>query len=354
MPESPEKAGVVGKYRVVRKLGEGGMGVVYEAENTFTGKRVAIKRLHPQLLADQRSVERFIREARVAARVRHPNVVDLYDVDSDRDGPFLVMEYLEGESLASYLEHGRPSLRAILTLLCPAMRGAAAAHKKGIVHRDIKPENIFLAREEDDRPATPKVLDFGVSKLMTPESSALRLTRTGALVGTPGYMSYEHLAGMELDQRTDVYSFGVILFEALTGHHPYGSASFPVLLGMMVTRDPTPLRTYRPDLSVTLERVITSALQKNRDQRTPSLDALIAELTPFLREPLPSPVLPPRSERPRPNFAHPAELIRAPAASAWTVAPPRAPARHRQPVLWLVAMATLAGILVGWLLFRLR
>jgi serine/threonine-protein kinase len=167
-------------------------------------------------------------------------------------------------------------------------------------------------------------------------------------------MSYEHLAGLELDPRTDVYSFGVILFEALTGHHPYGTSSFAVLLGKMVTGEPTPLRTYRPDLPAGLERVITRTLHKERDQRTPSLETLIAELTPFAREPRPDPIQAPRSDRPRPNFAHEADLLRARAAAAWPMMPPPAPARHRNPASWLVAVAIVAGILVGWLLFRLR
>jgi serine/threonine-protein kinase len=286
MRETPEAGQVVGgKYRLLRGLGEGGMGAVYEAENIGSGKRVAIKRLHPHLLADPSSVERFVREARVASRVRHPNVVDLYDVDRDAHGPFLVMEMLEGEPLSTYLQRGQFGVGEMLALISGAMRGAAAAHRKGIVHRDIKPENIFLAREAEEGPVTPKVLDFGISKLLVPDAGEVKLTKTGALFGTPMYMCYEQLAGAtDLDARADVYSFGVILYEALTGHHPYDAYSFPQLIARFATSEPVPARRHRPDLPEALERVVMSALYKDRTLRTSSLDALIAAVRPFLHE----------------------------------------------------------------------
>ncbi|HEY6880138.1 MAG TPA: serine/threonine-protein kinase, partial [Polyangiales bacterium] len=166
MSEAPQNGQVVaGKYRVRRCIGAGGMGAVYEAENLATGKRVALKWLHAHLVHDRSHSERFLREAKVLAKVRHPNVVDLYDVGRDGSALFLVLEFLEGESLAAYLERELAPMQTMLTLLSDAMRGVAAAHRQGVLHRDLKPENVFLARENDDGSLTPKLLDFGISKV---------------------------------------------------------------------------------------------------------------------------------------------------------------------------------------------
>ncbi|MDB4975213.1 MAG: serine/threonine protein kinase, partial [Myxococcaceae bacterium] len=171
MSDAPTSGEIVGgKYRILRALGQGGMGIVFEAQNVVTGKRVALKWLRPQLGNDRDASERFMREARVASRVHHQNVVDLYDVGRHDDALFLVMEYLDGESLAAFLARGLRPIPETVSLLLGAMRGLAAAHKQGIVHRDLKPENIFLARESDDAVITPKVLDFGISKLIAPET----------------------------------------------------------------------------------------------------------------------------------------------------------------------------------------
>src|SRR5262245_14056964 len=169
---------VAGRYRIGRKLGEGGMGTVFEAHNTVTGKRVAIKWMRPELAQSSGAAGRFLREAHACSRVRHRHVIDVYDVLSDPAGLFLVMEYLEGEPLSVVLERGGVRLHQINAYVLAAMRGAGAAHKQGVIHRDIKPENIFLAREGQDGPIVPKLLDFGISKLAEPGD--LRLTQTGA------------------------------------------------------------------------------------------------------------------------------------------------------------------------------
>jgi eukaryotic-like serine/threonine-protein kinase len=202
---------LAGRFRVLRQLGEGGMGVVLEAENTQTGKRVAIKWLRAALASQPDAVERFLREARASARVRHPNVVDVYDVVQEADSAFLVMELLEGELLTAVLERGGIPAHELIALLLDAMRGVAAAHKQGVIHRDIKPDNIFLEFESDRGRRTPKVLDFGISKLSAGEP--LSLTQAGVTLGTPLYMSLEQLRGADdIDERTDVYAFGVILY----------------------------------------------------------------------------------------------------------------------------------------------
>jgi serine/threonine protein kinase len=269
-----------GKFRVVRQLGEGGMGVVLEAEHAVSGKRVAIKWMRPELAERPEAVERFVREARASARVRHPNVVDVYDVVHEGEAAFLVMELLEGEPLTAVLERGGMPAHELIALLLEAMRGVAAAHREGVIHRDIKPDNIFLARETDRALRTPKVLDFGISKLSGGEG--LALTQTGATLGTPLYMSFEQLCGVrDIDARTDVYAFGVILYEALTGRPPYEAETFPELIVKIANTQPQPPKSLRSDIPRSLDRLIQSAMAKERDQRLPSLEAMIRALEPF-------------------------------------------------------------------------
>lgn len=276
---------VGGKYRIARILGEGGMGIVLEAVNITTGKRVALKWMHPHVSADPVAAERLLREAQVAARVRHPNVIDIYDVDRHENSLFLVMEYLEGESLRSLLQRGTATGKEILALLIGAMRGAAEAHKRGVIHRDIKPENIFLAVQGNDPKPVPKLLDFGISKLALLDVHQLPLTKTGATFGTPVYMSYEQLSGeSDLDVRTDIYSFGVVLYEALTGRLPYEAETFPAVIMKIATEPPLPLREHNPSMPVGLERIIMNALRKEREKRMPSVDALRALLEPYLED----------------------------------------------------------------------
>jgi serine/threonine-protein kinase len=270
-----------GKFRVVRQLGEGGMGVVLEAEHTVSGKRVAVKWMRPELASRPEAVERFLREARASARVRHPNVVDVYDVVHEGNAAFLVMELLEGEPLTAVLERGGMPAHELIALLLEAMRGVAAAHREGVIHRDIKPDNIFLARETDRSLRIPKVLDFGISKLSGGEG--LALTQTGATLGTPLYMSFEQLCGVrDIDARTDVYAFGVILYEALTGRPPYEAETFPELIVKIANTQPKPPKSLRSDIPRSLDRLIQSAMAKERDQRFPSLEAMIRALEPFV------------------------------------------------------------------------
>jgi eukaryotic-like serine/threonine-protein kinase len=269
------------RYRVLRRIGEGGMGVVVEAENTVTGKRVAIKWMHPQVATTPGAVERFMREARASARVRHPNVVDVYDVVQEPSGVFMVMELLEGESLAMLIDRGGVPAHAVIALLIEAMRGVSAAHRQGVIHRDIKPDNIFLAKEADRATAVPKVLDFGISKL-TGANEAINLTATGAAIGTPLYMSYEQLCGAkDIDARADVYAFGVILYEALAGVPPYQAETFPELIVKIASQTPAPLKQVRPDIPAALEEIVARAMAKERSVRPASLEVLIESLEPY-------------------------------------------------------------------------
>jgi serine/threonine protein kinase len=350
MREAPQSGQVVvGKYRVRECLGTGGMGAVYKAENLITGKRVALKWLHPHLVNEPGHSERFMREARVLAKIRHPNVVDLYDVGRDHESFFLVLEFLEGESLGARLDRSLGPIPETLQLLVDGMRGVAAAHKEGIIHRDLKPDNIFLARESDDGSLTPKLLDFGISKFALPQSGQVKLTKTGSIFGTPRYMSYEQLMGRDVDARTDVYSFGVILYEALTGRAPYPASNFQHLLVQISALKPALPRSLRPEIPRELERVIMSTLSHDRTLRPPSMEALIEAVKPF-RKPVVTGHAPPAREAPRPlreprareqareapQRARPPREVVVPVRSPW------------KPALVAVAICVSAG--VGWVM----
>jgi len=256
------------------------MGAVFSASNRNTGKRVAIKWMHPEVAEDPDARERFMREAQASARVDHPNVVDVYDVLEEGDSLFLVMEYLEGEALADLMNRDGVPITELISLLLLAMRGVAAAHRQGIVHRDIKPENILLARVGDEPRPVPKVLDFGISKLSGTEEASL--TKTGMALGTPIYMSIEQLSGVrDIDARTDIYAFGVILYQAVTGQAPYAADSFAVLIAKIMTEQAPTARQVRPEIPAGLSRVIEWAMAKDRQQRIPTMEVLIRELEPF-------------------------------------------------------------------------
>jgi eukaryotic-like serine/threonine-protein kinase len=276
----PSAEGVIGgKYRVLRVLGEGGMGTVLEAEHVQTYKRVAVKWLKT---TDRDSQLRLVREAQAAARVRHPNVVDVYDVAQEGDTVFLILECLEGEPLSRLMERGGLPVHEWVALLLPAMRGVAAAHQQGVIHRDIKPDNIFLARVPDAPRPVPKLLDFGISKLEPREHEQLTITSVGTAIGTPMYMSYEQLSGSgEVDARTDVYAFGVVLYEALTGQPPFEAETLSELSIKVATAQPVAPRQLRAEIAEPLERVIMRAMARDRTQRIASMDALIAALEPF-------------------------------------------------------------------------
>jgi eukaryotic-like serine/threonine-protein kinase len=282
--ERPQPGSIIGgKFCVISQIGKGGMGVVYEAENLVTGKRVAIKWVQREAAVDGQSSERFLREARAAARIRHANVVDVYDVVRDGDTVFMVMELLEGEPFSALLARRETPAHALVALLLGAMRGVASAHKKHVIHRDIKPDNIFLARVDDSAQRTPKVVDFGISKLCDPDAQPL--TRSNMPMGTPLYMSYEQLeAARDVDARTDVYGFGVILYEALTGSLPYQANTLTELICKILSAPPAAPRQLRPELPVAVEAIIVKAIAQDRDERYASLEALIEALTPFAAE----------------------------------------------------------------------
>ncbi|MGA7740217.1 MAG: protein kinase [Polyangia bacterium] len=269
-----------GRYRIVRLLGEGGMGAVYLASHVGLGRDVAIKFLHAEFISREDIVGRFRREAQAAAAIRHKNIIEVFDVGVSPQGePFLVMEYLEGESLAGLLKRVGPlSLGAACAVMEPVLQALQAAHRKGIVHRDLKPDNIFLAYQEGEPPVV-KIIDFGISKFTQGELDKWR-TKTGAVMGTPAYMSPEQARGSAgLDHRTDLYSMGTILFEMLTGALPYAGTNFAEYLSAMLVDEPRAPQSVYADFPIEAEPLVLKALAKNPDQRFQNAAVMLEALT---------------------------------------------------------------------------
>jgi serine/threonine-protein kinase len=272
---------ISGKYRIEECLGKGGMGMVFRATHLLSEKRVALKwMLRPA--SDPQATGRFVREARAAARIDHANVVDVYDVGEHGGFGYLVMELLRGESLWDRLGRGTLGITDAVNLVLPAMRGVAAAHAAGVIHRDLKPHNLFLCAGPDGAAREAKVLDFGISSFINADATDPTLTMEGTILGTPAYMSPEQLrSSVKLDPRTDVYSMGVILYEAVTGRVPFEEPSFTSLVLAIANTEPPPPSRLRPELAPELERVIMRAVARNRDERYQDMASFIAALEPF-------------------------------------------------------------------------
>jgi serine/threonine-protein kinase len=270
-------------WRVLDRLGAGGMGVVYRGEHVLIGRVVAIKFLRWAMEADAVVVERFHREARASARIGNEHVVDVLDFGRLPNGtPFMVMELLEGVELGELIAgHGALPLGRALHIVDQLCEALAVVHRSGIVHRDLKPENIFLVRRGRDADFV-KVLDFGISKFHAAEEGAVQLTRSAAVMGSVRYMSPEQARGTrDVDARTDLYAVGAILYHCLTGQPPYPEESFMAVL-FKAAHDPVPdVRALRPELPAGLSAVITRALAKSASDRYPDCDSLREALAPF-------------------------------------------------------------------------
>ena len=279
------------KYRILRMIAEGGMGVVYEAQHAVVKRRFAVKFLRTDL-ADRRDLlTRFHREAQAAGALESENIAAAIDFGILADGtPYIVMEHLVGESLGSLLaREGCLPIERAVDLCLQACRGMQAAHAAGIVHRDLKPENLFLCRREDGTDLV-KVLDFGIAKLEQSELNSAA-TRTGTILGTPAYMSPEQARGdKSIDHRTDVYGLVAILFEMLSGKKPHPGDSHNAILHHIATQPAVSLRSAQPNLPAPLVETVERALACNRDQRHASVEELVLALAPFARrEAWPSP-----------------------------------------------------------------
>ena len=284
LPEPGEL--IDGKVEVIRLLGQGGMGAVYAAQHRGTGRPVAVKVLRSEIAGDVDACARFVQEALACGRIRHPNVIDVLDAASTGGRPYLVMELLEGETLAQRVARTGPlPVNEALDILEHVIAGVEAAHASGIVHRDLKPENVFLAHMPWGSTVV-KVLDFGISKMVGVDSLAqtgLALTGVGTVLGTPYYMSPEQARGArDLDARTDVYALGAIAYYVLTGRPPFLADSYNGLLAQILLDDPAPITTLRPDVPPRVADLVARALTKKPDDRIASVAALrerVASLT---------------------------------------------------------------------------
>ena len=279
-PPPPDSGDVVrGRYRLVRPLGEGGMGLVFEAEHLRLRQSVAIKFLRPEVLTMPDAIERFEREARASCRIRGAHVVHVLDVDNDESGrPFMVMELLRGRDLEAELRaRGALPVTEAVDWLLQACAAVADAHAAGIVHRDLKPSNLFLAEEFGTR--VVKVLDFGISKITV--DSEPTVTGMAVTMGTPLYMSPEQVRSTrDVDGRTDVWSLGVILYELIAGAPPFSGTTTAAIAAIVADATPA-LRESFPHVPPDLEKVVMTALTKTPDDRFPTVEALAAALLPF-------------------------------------------------------------------------
>jgi len=358
---------VFGPYRVIEKIGAGGMGDVYRALDTRLEREVALKLISDSFLASDQgagspspagtphsrvhlSHERFLREARAAATLNHPNICAIHDVGEQDGQPYLVMELLRGETLKLYLTHHSLSSSEVLTLGQQAASALAAAHARGIVHRDIKPANLFVVESARDRKQL-KILDFGLAKKQGAEASpdsryfdpssgaagatgTLDLTTPGSTVGTAAYMSPEQAKGDPLDARTDLFSLGSVLFEMATAQPPFGGRSTAEVFAALLMKDPPQVSTLNPAMPIALDPVIAKLLAKDRDKRYHSAEELLADLEALSGAPLPST-----------GPVHSMNGPSVPAASASIPLPPvaRPRARSRMIVIGVLLLVVFAG-----------
>ncbi len=278
-PEQADELGRLGTYRVVRRLGHGGMGLVVLAEDITSKRQVALKMMLPMLAGRRRYRERFLREARATAALKHENIVTIFQVGEDRNVPFIAMEYLAGESLQNWLDHRLPlQIDHVLRLGKDIANGLAAAHEHGLVHRDIKPSNVFLRRAADlphDHPGTGVIVDFGLAHAQAEDT---RLTVTGTVLGTPAFMSPEQARGESLDGRADLYSLGAVLFLLCTQQLPFSGINTMAMLSALLTERPKSVRELNPKVPESLSSLVRDLLRKDRAYRPQSAREVVTRL----------------------------------------------------------------------------
>jgi eukaryotic-like serine/threonine-protein kinase len=332
---APTQADLVGallnrKYPLKRAIGAGGMGAVYESLNPDDGKPVAIKVLGVEHLSDADVVSRFIEEGRMCQRLIHPNIVRVFDVQEAEDGtPYIVMELLEGVPLSAYTRSGvRVPMQQAATIMHGLLAGLGAAHAQGIVHRDLKPENVFLARDVGGA-FQPKILDFGIAKVMDAAGGMGHKTRTGVLLGTPAYMSPEQIKNSkDVDVRSDLWSAGVMLYEMLTGRVAFPAPTEYARLAAVLNHVPPPIESTDPQLA-RLSPFVQLAMQKDRTQRFQSALDMARALSVAVGFDAPSAPAQALSRLPEvPSVWAPGSSMPAAAMNAATIATPSVPPTH--------------------------
>jgi eukaryotic-like serine/threonine-protein kinase len=339
---------VAGKLEIVRRIGEGGMGAVYEVVHQITKHHRAMKVLHPDAGAKPGLVERFFREASAAGRIGNAHIAETFDAGTLANGePFLVMELLHGETLAERIARGPIDAAELVDFALQACDGVAAAHEAGIIHRDLKPENLFITQREG-RPFL-KILDFGVSKFQKTES-VRALTSDGALIGTPFYMPPEQLEGRGvIDARVDVYALGVILYECAARRRPFEASTLPHLAVLIHEAKPAPLVGLRPDLPAELIAAITRAMHPDPEARFSAARAFAEAIAASLPAPQAATSGSARSEAPTLlSDAPPPPPVASANAPSSEIALSRSRLESRRSsALWLLAPLVLVGLVLG-------
>ena len=264
---------LLGSYRLIDRLGAGGMGEVWRAEDTRLLREVAIKILSERIANDPEWKARFLREARTIAQMNHPNIATIYSIEQEAEKLFIVMELVEGESLATVLAKGPLPPADAVRIIRHVAEALAEAHEKGIVHRDVKPDNIIVGKRGT------KVLDFGIAKQLVSTTDSPTLTQAGLIVGTPFYMSPEQALGRPVDARSDLFSLGVVLYEALAGRRPYEGESVTETMMNIIMQEPPDLSVVAPSLPPSLADVVNRALQKKPERRFGSAGEMIDALS---------------------------------------------------------------------------
>ena len=274
---------IISQYRIIEKLGQGGMGVVYRAEDMKLDRSVAIKMLPHGIGADEDQKTRFLQEARAASAIDHVNIGSIYGIDETPDGDlFIAMAFYEGETLKERIRKGQVPLEEAVGIATQIARGMAQAHEKGIIHRDLKPANIILTRD-----GTVKIIDFGLAKFV----AGAQLTRSGISVGTVAYMSPEQIRGEGVDARSDIWALGVVLFEMLAGKLPFRGEHETALLYSVSNEPPIDISTHRSDVPEDLHGLISGCLEKEPGKRIQSMGEIVQLLQAFgSRGIAPSPV----------------------------------------------------------------
>jgi serine/threonine protein kinase len=338
-----------GVYRIGACIGEGGMARIYQAEHAGLRRQVALKVLLDASTRAPEGRERFLREARIAAAIKHPNVVNIFDVGVHEDTAYLVMELLQGTDLEQQIEAQGPlDEGAIIDIMVPVVAGLSAVHDAGVVHRDLKPGNVFLAQGPYDE-VDPKLLDFGISK--APGAEQLRLTGNGMLIGTPFYMSPEGLRGEEMTPSSDQYSLGVVMYECATGTNPFHASTFAEIFRLIGAGEYPPPSSTRPQISKRLERIIMRAMSLDPAARFKDLRDMGRELLQLAgqRTRITWSLSFGELERPKANSARDSQVLRA-------AAPPTAPrsdaARRRRLARWAPLPLLAAALAMAlWMLF---